>query len=119
MTPLGHLFAGRVTFCAFEEPNYTRVEVQVLMRSADPLIEMGLRLGGHRAEDQFWLATLENLARHLGIIGMASYNKICLDKKIQWHEVRNLRHNVLFGSTLYAFSAPLRWLGSADSGQKK
>ncbi|HEX2913345.1 MAG TPA: hypothetical protein VH186_21255 [Chloroflexia bacterium] len=112
MTPQGHIFAGWVTFSAYQDSNHTRVQVQVLMRSPDPLIEMALRMGGHRAEDKFWLQTLENLSRYFGEDARAQANIICLDKKIQWREIRNLRHNGIIGSTFYTFTAPVRLLGA-------
>lgn len=110
MTPQGHVFAGWVTFSATTEGKHTRVQVRVLMRSSDPIIELGTRMGGHAAENKFWLGTLENLSKYLGVETVAESEVICLDKKVQWREIRNLRYNAVIGSTLYSFMAPLRWL---------
>ena len=118
MTPQGHLFAGWVTFSASEEEGQTRVQVQVLMRSHDPLVELALRAGGHKAEDTFWMGTLVNLSKHLGVEVVAKSRIVCLDKKIQWREIRNLRHNVFVGSTLYAFSTPFRRLSALSRKRK-
>lgn len=113
MTPQGHVFAGWVTFRAYSDGNKTIIQVQVLMRSPDPIIELGLRMGGHRAEDKVWFSTLENLGKHLGIETTAKASKICLDRSMQWREIRNLRHNAIIGSTVYTLTAPLRWMSAA------
>src|SRR5579864_5620513 len=49
MTPQGHMFAGWITFSAFEEDGTTVAQAQVLMRANDPLYELGLTMGGQRA----------------------------------------------------------------------
>ena len=67
MTPEGHLFAGWITFSASEQATETVAQVQVLMRASDPILELGLTLGGHRQEDRFWATTLGNVAAHFGI----------------------------------------------------
>jgi hypothetical protein len=113
MTPQGHVFAGWVTFSAFREDTYTRVQVEVLMRSSDPIIELGLRLGGHKAEDKVWFGTLENLSKYLGVEADTRTRVVCIDNTIQWREVRNLRHNAIIGSTMYTLSAPFRRLSAA------
>ena len=58
MTPQGHMFAGWITFSAFDAPTDVPTapaccvaQVQVLMRAQDPLSEIGLAMGGHKAED--------------------------------------------------------------------
>ena len=33
-------------------------QVQALLRAADPVMELGLRFGGHKAVDDFWEHTL-------------------------------------------------------------
>ena len=42
MTPQGHMFAGWITFSATERDGATVAQVQVLMRAADPICELGL-----------------------------------------------------------------------------
>src|SRR5262249_18460518 len=54
MTPQGHMFAGWITFSAYEDAGGTVAQALVLMRANDPIYELGLRLGGHRSEDRFW-----------------------------------------------------------------
>ena len=67
MTPQGHPLAGWITFSAATVDGVTVAQAQVLMRAQDPLSELGLSLGGHSLEDQFWQQTLGNLAAHLGV----------------------------------------------------
>ena len=67
MTPQGHMFAGWITFSAFEEGGATVAQAQVLMRAQDPLTEVGLTLGGHRKEDAFWAATLRRSRARFGV----------------------------------------------------
>ena len=60
MTPEGHMFAGMITFSAYEEDNGTFAQVQALIRANDPVYEMSFRMGfGHKSEDAFWAATLK------------------------------------------------------------
>ena len=58
MTPQGHPLAGWITFSAATDDGVTVAQAQVLMRAQDPLSELGLSLGGHSLEDQFWQQTL-------------------------------------------------------------
>lgn len=110
MTPEGHLFAGWVTFSAYEKAGRTVVQAQVLMRSHDPLMEIGLRLGGHRQEDKFWQETLMKLAAHFGVEGVPETQLVCVDPRVQWSQVRNIKYNPFMRSTLYTLSAPARWV---------
>lgn len=110
MTPEGHLFAGWVTFSAYEKAGQTVVQVQVLMRSHDPLMEIGLRLGGHKQEDRFWQETLTNLAQHLGVQGRPETILVRVDPRMQWSQVRNIRYNPFIRSTMYTLAAPVRWV---------
>lgn len=71
MTPEGHVFSGWITFSAFEQEGRTVAQAQVLIRPNDPLYEISFRLGGSRAEDTFWIHTLESLASYFGVKGRA------------------------------------------------
>lgn len=93
MTPQGHMFAGWITFSAYEEENDTVIQAQVLMRASDPVYEIGLRLGGHRQEDKFWEHTLKSLAAHLNVDAIVETEVICVDSKLQWAAAKNIRHN--------------------------
>jgi hypothetical protein len=102
MTPEGHMFAGWITFSAHEEDGVTAAQAQVLMRAQDPISEMGLTMGGHRMENTFWEQTLRNLAAHLGCENAeVTTTVVCVDKKRQWSQAKNVRHSVAIRSTLH------------------
>jgi hypothetical protein len=112
MTPEGHMFAGWITFSAFEDAaGETIAQAQVLMRANDPVYEMGLTFGGHRKEDLFWEETLGNVAAHFGA-GAATVETqmICVDKKRQWSRAKNITKNSAMRSGLYMTGAPFRWM---------
>lgn len=109
MTPEGHMFAAWITFSAAEIDRNTVAQVQIMLRAGDPLYEVGLAMGGHKKEDQFWEATLEALADRVGA-KHASVEKsaACLDKRRQWSNARNVRHNAAIRSGLYTVTHPFR-----------
>jgi len=117
MTPQGHMFAGWITFSAFEAPSSTGetpagcvAQVQVLMRAQDPLSEIGLALGGHKAEDRFWCSTLRALASQLGSSANPEVQVVCVDPRRRWSQAGNVWHNAGIRSGLYVANAPVRWL---------
>ncbi len=102
MTPEGHMFAGMITFSAFEEDNATVAQVQVLIRANDPIYEVSFRLGfGHRAEDVFWKGTLTNLAAQFGVKEEVVQQNVLVDPRVQWKEARNVWQNAGIRSALY------------------
>jgi hypothetical protein len=109
MTPQGHPFSGWITFSAFEEDGVAVAQAQVLMRANDPLYELGLRMGGHKMEDQMWQETLRNLAAHFGATEPVETTLVCVDPKLQWRHYRNVWHNAGIRSALHMVTAPLRW----------
>ena len=99
MTPQGHALSAWITFSAFREGDVTVAQAQALERTSDPLMELSYIFGANRANDRFWEKTLENLARSLGVATPAvETRKVCVDKRRQWHYVRNMR-----------FSPACRW----------
>ena len=110
MTPKGHVFAGKVTFSSFMKGKYPAIQAQVIMRSPDPIMELGMILGGHEAEDLFWKQTLQNFARSLGVSGNVEYGKVFLDPEIQWSQLKNLRFNAIINSIYYTLTEPFRKL---------
>ena len=66
MTPEGHMFAGWITFSAFEDGDARRPDPGADAR-AGPDRRDGPRLGGHRMENKFWEQTLATLAASLGV----------------------------------------------------
>ena len=114
MTPEGHPFSGWITFSSFEEEGTTIAQAQVLMRANDPLYEMGLRMGGHKMEDQIWQKTLTNLATHFGVHEPVETNLVCVDPKLQWSQYRNIWHNAGIRSALHMMTAPFRSRGKGS-----
>lgn len=103
MTPEGHMFAGMITFSAYEEDNGTYAQVQALVRANDPVYEMSFRMGfGHKSEDTFWDATLKNLAQHLGVTNpQPTQTNSLVDPRMQWAEWSNIWNNAGIRSGLY------------------
>jgi hypothetical protein len=110
MTPEGHQFAGWITFSAFADPARGAIaQVQVLMRSSDPLYELGMAFGGHRVEDRFWTATLTALAVSFGVADPEVEARAeCMDKRRQWRRVGNVRQNSMVRSAAYRARHPVR-----------
>ena len=81
----------------------------VLMRSGDPMYEMGLRLGGHGAEDRFWEHTLGAVAARFGAPPRVEVASECIDRRVQWSHLRNIRYNAAVRTTLFMLTAPSRW----------
>ncbi len=103
MTPQGHMFAGMITFSAFDDKGVTVIQIQALVRASDPIYELSFRLKfGHKAEDTFWFDTLCNLAAHFKVADQESTLKmVCVDKKAQWSEAGNVWHNAAIRSAVY------------------
>lgn len=110
MTPQGHMFAGWITFSAYAEENgETIVQAQVLMRASDPIYELGLRFGGHRKEDKFWQHTLAQVAKYFHIDTPVSVEIVCVDKRLQWSEARNIWQNAAIRTIIHTLTTPSRW----------
>jgi hypothetical protein len=110
MTPQGHMFAGWITFSATEKDGETVAQAQVLMRASDPIFELGLTLGGHRQEDEFWAATLRALAAHFGESPEVRTQVVCVDKRRQWRRWTNVWQSSAIRSSGYTMGAPVRAL---------
>ena len=88
----------------------TVAQVQVLIRAPDPLMEIALRLGGHKQEDIFWQQTLGNLARYFGVAAKPETRLVCLDRRVVWRKAGNMRYNPMFKMVAYTLGAPLRMI---------
>ena len=109
MTPEGHMVAAWITFSAFESKGQTTAQIQILLRAGDPIYEVGMAFGGHKKEDEFWKATLMSLASRVGASPThVELTATCLDKKRQWSNARNIRHNAAIRSGLYTMTHPFR-----------
>lgn len=107
MTPQGHVFAGWITFSAYEDDGCTVAQVQVLMRAFDFAYEIGFRLGASTSENAFWRLTLATLARHFGVHDQHIESQIvCLDPRVQWAEVGNIWQNSTIRTVMYRIMFP-------------
>jgi hypothetical protein len=106
MTPEGHMFAGMITFSAYEREDGTVLQTQVLIRPNDPLYELGMPIM-KRMEDRFWAATMCNLANRLGALGCdVDVTSIVVDRKRLWRNARNVRYNAAIRGVLHLVAAP-------------
>jgi hypothetical protein len=115
MTPEGHMFAAWITFGAIRRDGVTVPRIDVLLRANDPIYEISLPLFGHRQENAFWLATLHNLAARFGIDAPATMEQTCVDRRRQWRNAGNIRHNAAIRSGLYRVTHPRHWFGQPDT----
>jgi anti-anti-sigma factor len=106
-TVQGHMLCGWITFSSFREDDKTIVQVHPLFRPADPMMELGFRLGAARQEDQFWHQTLRNLAASLGVEGRIEQKNCLVDRRLQWGEFGNIWYCGAIRSSIYL---PLYWL---------
>jgi hypothetical protein len=114
MTPEGHMFAAWITFSAVRHDSVTVPRIDVLLRANDPIYEVSLPLFGHRQENEFWLATLHNLAARFGVDAAATMEQTCVDRRRQWRNARNIRHNAAIRSGVYRLTHPRAWFGHPD-----
>jgi hypothetical protein len=111
MTPEGHALSAWITFSSHRDGGTTVAQVQALERTSDPFIELSYMFGANRANDRFWERTLENLATSLGVSAPeVEATKVCVDKRRQWHYVRNLRHSAAVNMAVGTVTAPARWV---------
>jgi anti-anti-sigma factor len=99
----GHMFGGMITFTAYEQGGTTVVQVRALLRSSDPVYEMGQRMGfAVKAEDAFWHGTLASLAAHFGVQDEPVHQEATLlDKSIRWSRATNLWYNAAIRTSLH------------------
>jgi hypothetical protein len=114
LTAKGHVFTGKITFLAREVANGTVAEVRLLMRSADPLIELAMLTVGHDMEDTFWYTTLTNLARYFGIRSRVGRKVVCLNPGINWRRASNIAYNPLWNMAFDLVEDPFSFVGKAS-----
>ena len=110
MTPEGHIFAAWITFSAERDGDATVAQVQALLRASDPFFELTLMAGGHGQENRHWQATLVNLAARFGATGTPTVEQVCVDRRRQWRQAGNIRHNAAIRSGLWTMTHPGRML---------
>jgi hypothetical protein len=108
MTPEGHLFAAMITFSASQEASGTVARIDILLRTSDPLYELGwpfIKPG----EDRFWAGTLRNLAQRHGVRHpLVLQTTRCIDRGRLWRNWRNVFHNSGIRTGLHLAAAPVR-----------
>ena len=109
MSPEGHPFAGPLTFSAYDDAGVTVVQVQELTRASDPFWELAMMTPvlGERMQNDIWRQTLRNLARSFGVDAQVESKIVCVDKRRQWKNAKNIFYNAAIRSGL---TAPLRLL---------
>ena len=110
MTPEGHMFSGWVTFSSHESEGATVAQVQMLIRSSDPLYEIGFRIFGSKREDRFWQSVLESLSNHFDVRAEVQLTATCVDTRVQWSRAWNVWHNAFIRSIIHAATFPARWI---------
>ncbi len=110
MTPQGFPEAGWNTFSVYEEDGIPVAQVQSMARATDPVYEFGFRLmGGASKQEQTWVHVLSKLAEHFGVTEpTVEINKTCIDKRIQWRQMKNVWYNAGIRSMLTAPFGRLR-----------
>jgi hypothetical protein len=113
MTPEGHMFAAWITFSGHIENETTVMRIQILLRTSDPLFEAAWPVM-KVMEDRFWRQTMRNVAARFGITGIVIEEKtVCVDRKRQWKNWRNVWHNMVIRTMLHLLTAPVRLLRRA------
>jgi hypothetical protein len=110
MTSEGHMFAGWITFSAYEEDGCTVAQIEILARPNDPAYELGFRLFASRSENKFWQYTLAALAAHFGVVEPVQTHVVCIDPGVQWSQFWNIWQNAAIRTSLYRMLTPVRWL---------
>lgn len=108
MTPQGHPESGWVTFSASQVGQNVVIQVQTLARASDPLYEVAFRLIASNIQDKIWRHVLTALAAHFGTRAEVTLTKQCVDPRLQWSEMGNLRHNAQIHTLIYTMTSPLR-----------
>jgi hypothetical protein len=99
-SPEGHMFAGWNRFTTRDSGEGTTASVTIEMRASDPLYEMGLLIGGHRAEERFWAQMLWNLAERFNERPKVRLRRQRLDRRRQWDHARNISQNAFIRTLL-------------------
>lgn len=110
MTPQGHPESGWNTFSVYASDDELVCQIQSMARANDPLYEIGFRVLGSGVQEGIWIHVLKALAAHLQVEGQITTDKVCVDPRVQWAEIRNIWQNAAVRTLLYTLTAPVRWL---------
>lgn len=106
--PQGHIFAGWITFSAYDEDGTTVAQVQPYFRTSDPMYELIFKLYFHRKEDEIWYHTLASLGARFGVEGDVTHDAERIDTKRQWRNAGNIWHNAGLRTALHQVATPIR-----------
>ena len=70
-------------------------------------------------EDRSWHQTLRNIGSHFGVDATPELRRVCLDKRRQWRNWKNVWHNAFIRSAIYSLGVPVRWVRKRISDQKE
>src|SRR5713101_973881 len=102
MSPEGHPFAGPLTFSAADDGGVTVVKVDELTRASDPFWELTMMMPiGQRMQNDIWRNTLRNVAKHFGVDAQVDERIVCVDRRRQWSQAKNIWQNAAIRSTFY------------------
>lgn len=108
MTPQGHPESGWITFSASAHNNKIVAQIQSLARANDPIYEIAFRLIGARIQENIWRHVLTSLAQHFGESAQVEVEKTCVDPRLQWSQIGNLRHNAQMHTLIYTITSIIR-----------
>ena len=66
----------------------------------------------HKMEDEHWHYVLNHLAAHFGVQGQVIQVNKLVDGRVQWDQVKNIRHNAAIHTGIYLALSPFRWVAS-------
>jgi hypothetical protein len=110
LSPQGHPESAWITFSAFESNGYIVAQIQSLARANDPIYEVAFRLVGSSLQENIWRHVLTALGKHFGVNATVELTKACIDPRLQWSEIGNIRHNAQMHTLLYTMTSPVRGL---------
>ena len=110
MAPQGLMFAGWITFSAYEaDEGHTIAQIRMQVRANDPAYEIGFRLGATRSENWLWQHVLTELATHYSVKEPVQSELVCIDPRVQWSQFWNIWQNAAIRTFLYRMFTPVRW----------
>ena len=110
MSPQGLMFAGWITFSAYEEDDGSTIaQIRLQVRANDPAYEIGFRLGATRSENWLWQHVLTELAAYYGVTEPVQTELVCIDPRVQWSQFWNIWQNAAIRTFLYKMLTPVRW----------
>jgi hypothetical protein len=102
MMPESHPESGWNTFSAYRDDDGTTIaQIQSLARANDPIYEIGFRIVGSTSQERIWTHVLKSLAARLSVNEPVSLEKVCVDPRLQWSQVKNVWQNAGARSMLY------------------